>query len=112
MVEEAGNSTRMDRLFGVVSGISAAGGSLILFVCGVLSFHLPLAKELFTLCLLVGATCAVLFYRQGNRLLAGMVATTFIGLLLLSFLPVYVRHWTPWDGQYHRHTLWGFDHVH
>src|SRR5262249_40155399 len=92
--------------------VGVVGGSLILVICGVASYPLRLAKELFLLCLLIECVLAALLHKQRGPRLAGLVAASFLALSLTSLLPVYVAHWTPQDGRYHRHTLWNFDHVH
>jgi hypothetical protein len=111
-LEEGDDGSQANILPALASGAAAIGGFAILLVCGLLSISLPWAKELFALCLGVEAIAALLLYQQGRRLFAGIVMATFLALLVLSLLPVYVEHWTPQDGQTHRHTLWGFDHDH
>ena len=83
-----------------------------MLVCGPLSFDLILARELFALCLATVAVTATVLFRRGSPRLALLAVVVMAILLLLSLRPVYVEHWTPWNGTSHRHTLWELGHVH
>ena len=94
-------------------GIGAAScGTAILIVSGPLSIELRFARELFALCLVIEAVVSVRWFRRGQRGLAILVAATAVTLLVLSMLPIYVQHSTPWEHASHRHTIWELGHVH
>jgi hypothetical protein len=99
----------MDSRAGTWAACGAASGVIILVVCGLFSFELPLARYSFALSLGTVALAAVSLLWQGKWFLAGLVVLAFLALLRLSFLPVYVNHWVP-RGGWHRHTIWEVGH--
>jgi hypothetical protein len=63
-----------------------------------------------TLATLASGTILLLMAR---RFISAAVASFCLALLLvLSFQPWYVEHWTPWEEESHRHTIWELGHVH
>ena len=101
----------MDRAAMTCATISMGAGALVLLVCGFGSGEPPLAKELFALSLVAQIAFAVVLFRRGHRWPTAVVAVVCVVLFVLSFLPVYVHHYTPW-GTDHRHTVWELGHVH
>jgi hypothetical protein len=103
-----------DRRLMSLSSLAATSGAIILLACGAGSVEPPFARELFALSLVAQTAFAVVLFRRGHRRPAAMVAAVCAILLAFSFLPVYVRHYTPWglNGDPHRHTIWELGHVH
>ncbi|HUR54120.1 MAG TPA: hypothetical protein VMZ71_08310 [Gemmataceae bacterium] len=62
---------------------------------------------------LLGAFCeAVREIRKGRTRMGVWLLVVALLLLACSFAPVYERHWTPRERDWHRHTLWELGHVH
>ena len=56
---------------------------------------------------------AVMLKRNRRYKSATAAAAILLVILMLSFLPLYVAHWTPHNGgQTHRHVIWELGHIH
>jgi hypothetical protein len=98
----------------LLSGVTLAGGGLILLVSGPFSIELPFTPLLFCLSMSAAVVGAGALCRGRHWLSVALVLALTVSLFVLSFGEWYIEHWVPGPAGYtvHRHTLWEIGHVH